>query len=133
MEKKFDFWQDHSLRFLEMAFRTDRQERLEKPDGYGKNTGTCGDSVEMFLTLEGNHIHSVSFVTTGCMNTNACANTVAQLVEGKGLEEAWAITPLDVIDYLETLPVENTHCAELAVGALYLALANTGRRPPVEA
>ena len=30
----------------------------------------------------------------------------------------------DVISSLETLPPQNTHCAELAVGALYLALAN---------
>ena len=58
------------------------------------------------------------------MNTNACANTVAQLVEGKKITTAWEITPEDVIDYLETLPPEQFHCAELAVGALYRALAD---------
>ena len=67
---------------------------------------------------------SVSFETNGCMNTSACANTVAELVEGKNVEDAWEITPDDVITYLETLPPQNTHCAELAVGALYLALTN---------
>jgi nitrogen fixation NifU-like protein len=36
-----DFWQDHSLTFLEMAFRTDRRERLDKPDGYGKKPVTA--------------------------------------------------------------------------------------------
>ena len=30
----------------------------------------------------------------------------------------------DVVKYLETLPPENNHCAELAVGAMYLALRN---------
>jgi len=30
----------------------------------------------------------------------------------------------DVVAYLETLPAENTHCAELAAGAFYLALIN---------
>jgi nitrogen fixation NifU-like protein len=58
------------------------------------------------------------------MSTNACANTVAELTEGKSLEEAWEISAEDVIKYLETLPAENIHCAELAVGAFYLALAN---------
>ena len=58
------------------------------------------------------------------MNTSACANTVAELAEGKKVKAAWEITPEDVIDYLETLPPQNTRCAELAVGALYLALAN---------
>ena len=32
-------------------------------------------------------------------------------------------SPTDVIDFLETLPAHETHCAELAVGAFYLALA----------
>ncbi len=123
-QKKFDFWQGHSLHYLEMAFRKDRREKIEHPDGYGKRIGECGDSVEMFLSVQQGHIQSVSFQTTGCMNTNACANTVAELAEGRKVEDAWEITPEDVFAYLETLPPENTHCAELAVGAFYLALTN---------
>jgi nitrogen fixation NifU-like protein len=122
--QEFDLWQDHSLRYLEMAFRTDRREIIERPDGYGRRTGVCGDTVEMFLMVRGDRIASVSFDTDGCMSTNACANTVAELTEGKSLEEAWEISAEDVIKYLETLPAENIHCAELAVGAFYLALAN---------
>ena len=121
-DNQFDFWQDHSDHYLEMALRSDRRERVQHPDGYGKRTGDCGDTVEMFLTIHGDHIQSVSFETNGCMNTNACANTVAELVEGRNVEDAWEITPEDVVAYLETLPPENTHCAELAVGAFYLAL-----------
>ena len=123
-QEEFDFWQDHSLRYLEMAFRNDRREIIERPDGYGKRTGECGDTVEMFLTVRGDRIASVSFDMDGCMSTNACANTVAELAEGKNLEKAWEISTEDVIKYLETLPPENIHCAELAVGAFYLALAN---------
>jgi len=123
-EQEFDFWRAHSLHYLEMAFRYDRRERLQKPDGYGKRTGECGDMVEMFLVIKNNRIQSVSFDTNGCINTNACANTVAHLVEGKPIEEAWDITPEDVVEFLETLPKENYHCADLAVGAFYLALAN---------
>ncbi|HUV77860.1 MAG TPA: iron-sulfur cluster assembly scaffold protein [Desulfobacterales bacterium] len=58
------------------------------------------------------------------MNLNACCNTVAHLAEGKTIEEAWKITPDDIVNYLETLPPENTHCAELTAGAFYLALTN---------
>ena len=125
MERKdFDFWQDHSLHYLEMAFRTDRCEIPENPDGYGKNTGVCEDTVEMFLTIKDNRIQWVAFNTDGCINTRACANTVSSMIEGKTIQEAWKITPEKVISYLETLPPEFEHCAELAVGALYLALAN---------
>ena len=120
----FNLWQGHSDHYMEMVFRTDRSEKIEHPDGYGKRTGDCGDTVEMYLSIHQGHIHSVSFQTDGCMNTNACANTVGELAEGKSVAEAWEITPEDISDYLETLPPQNTHCAELAVGALYLALTN---------
>lgn len=120
----FDFWQDHSLRFLEMAFRTDRQERLAQPDGYGKKRGDCGDTVEFFLSLEGERIAAMAYEVNGCMNTNACANTVIHFIEGRSLAQAWELTPEKVATYLESLPPDHFHCAELAVGALYLALAN---------
>jgi nitrogen fixation NifU-like protein len=123
-KKRFDFWQDHSSNYLEMAFGYDRRERIHNPDGYGKRTGECGDTVEMFLTIRDERIQSVCFDTNGCINTNACCNSVACLTEGKKLEEAWEITSEDVIGYLRTLQPENYHCAELAVGALYLALTN---------
>jgi len=123
-QEEFDLWQEHSLRYLEMAFRTDRREILENPDGYGKRKGECGDTVEMFLTVQSGRLISVSFDTDGCMSTNACANTVAELAEGKSLDEAWDIKTGDIIKYLETLPTENLHCAELAIGAFYLALAD---------
>jgi nitrogen fixation NifU-like protein len=123
-QNKFNFWQIHSRHYLEMAFRTDRREAIKQPDGYGKRNGDCGDTVEMYLSIRNGCIQSVSFETDGCLSTNACANTVAELTEGKQVEAAWEITPENVIDYLETLPPENYHCAELAVGAFYLALTN---------
>ncbi len=114
------------MKFLEMAFRSDRRETMAHPDGYGKRTGVCGDTVEMYLSIHEGRIRSVSFQTDGCLSTNACANTVAELEEGKTVRKAWEIRPEDVVKYLETLPPENRHCAELAVGAFYLALANYG-------
>jgi len=123
-ENKFDFFQDHSLQYLEMALRSDRRAQLKNPDGYGKRTGVCGDTVEFYLQVRQDTIQYLSFLTNGCINTTACCNTVAQLVEGEPVEEAWSITPEDVITYLETLPADHVHCAELSVGALYLALSN---------
>jgi len=123
-DNEFNFWQDHSRQYLEMAFRNDRTEVIERADGRGRKTGDCGDTVEMFLTVENDRIRHVSFIVEGCRNTNACANTVASLAEGKNVEDAWDITPEDVIQFLETLPKENHHCAELSVGAFYLALSN---------
>ncbi len=123
-KEAFDFWQDHSLKYLEMALRTDKREIINDPDGYGKRTGECGDTVEIFLRVQDRCIKTVSFEVDGCLNTNACANTVACLVEGKTIDQAWEITPEKVIAFLETLPKDETHCAELAVGAFYRALSD---------
>jgi nitrogen fixation protein NifU and related proteins len=119
-----DFWQDHSLTFLEMAFRSDRRERPAQPDGYAKKTGDCGDTVEFFVVLEGDTIAAMAYDINGCLNTNACCNAVIAMVEGKSLDAAWEITPDGVSDFLGSLPPDHFHCAELAVGALYLALAD---------
>ncbi len=122
------FWQNHSLHYLEMAFSAERRGVVSNPDGHGKRTGECGDTIEMFIQVSDDRIQTVNFNINGCINTNACANTVAVLAEGRCIDEAWEITPEKVIDYLETLPPENAHCAELAVGAFYLALSDFLKR-----
>lgn len=119
-----DLLKDHSLKYIEMALSTDHIEKVANPDGYGIRTGDCKDTVEIFLTGKNNLLESVSFWVQGCMNTVACCNTLARLCEGKTIEAAWGITPEKINDFLETLPSDHFHCAELAVGALYLALAD---------
>jgi len=123
-KKKFDFFNDHSRTYLEMAFKMDHVERLEHPDGYGKNTGDCGDTVEFFLTFKDDRLISVSFDIKGCINTRACANAIVELTKGKTESEAWDITYDQIIEFLGTLPPEEHHCAQLAVGAFYKALAD---------
>ncbi len=123
-----DFWNKHSLKFLEMAYDTSFRERVEKPDGYGARTGDCGDSVEFFIMVEQGVLSVVSFEVDGCLNTTACCNTVVRMVRGQGIEKAWEITPDQVDEFLETLPKDHYHCAELAVGGLYLALSDYQNR-----
>lgn len=122
-EKKFDFYQDHSRNYLEMALSAERQAVMAHPDGYGKRTGECGDTVEIYLKVRRKKVEAVSYRADGCINTHACCNTVAQMAEDVEVNTAWEITPQKVVDYLETLPPDHIHCAELAVGALYLALS----------
>jgi nitrogen fixation NifU-like protein len=123
-DKEFDFFQDHSRNFLEMALKSDRVEKMASPDGYGKRVGDCGDTVELFLRVQDDVIQRLSFVVDGCLNTTACCNTVAYLAEGKPVQKVWEISPQEVMTFLETLPPDHEHCAELSVGALYLALSN---------
>ncbi len=92
-DKKFDFFQDHSRSFLEMALKVDRQVSMGNPDGYGTRTGECGDTVEMFLKVRQKKVQAISYHVDKCFNTNTCCNVVAPMA-------AWDITPEMVMDYL---------------------------------
>ncbi|GAB6190792.1 iron-sulfur cluster assembly scaffold protein [Desulfocastanea catecholica] len=121
-------FQDHSKNFQAMVSRVERYGELEKPDGYGKRTGDCGDTIEMYLSIQAGQIRMITFRVQGCANTVACGNTVSTLMEGRTLSDGWRLTPENVSDYLQTLPPDHFHCAELAVGAFYKALTDYSRK-----
>lgn len=128
MENTSISFQEHSENFQNMVSRVERYGELEKPDGYGKRTGDCGDTIEMYLSVQAGQIRMVTFRVEGCANTVACGNTVSFLMEGRTLTDGWRLTPENVADYLESLPPDHFHCAELAVGAFYKALSDYNRR-----
>ncbi|SHO46265.1 iron-sulfur cluster assembly scaffold protein [Desulfopila aestuarii] len=112
----------YSDRFVQMASNTERYGVLEKPDGYGTRTGDCGDKVEFYLSARAGQVRMLTFQISGCLNTFACANTVSYMVEGRSISDCWELSPEDVISFLQSLPPDHHHCAELVVGAFYLAL-----------
>lgn len=131
-ESSLDFWRNHSMKFLEMAFRADKRETLKYPDGYARCSRECGDTMEIFLCIREGNISSASFQTDGCLYSHACANAAVHMAEGKSLEEAGEITADEIYNFLETLPKAEKHCAELAAKTLCLALSNareTKRNP----
>lgn len=131
-QRSLEFWNRHSTKFLEMALQPDKRENLHQPDGYGRYTRECGDTLEIFLIIRNDQIRSASFQTSGCIYTVACANALVHLLEGKTTEEAWRISEKDLVEYLETLPDSEEHCAELAVETLRRALIDwrqTERQP----
>jgi nitrogen fixation NifU-like protein len=123
MADTFDFWQDHSERFLIMAYLHERNKEMAEPAGVASKTGDCGDTITIYLQIADNTIKEFSYQLQGCLNTNACCNALAEMVEGQPLDKCWQITPEDLINDLQTLPEDHFHCAELAVGTFYLALS----------
>ncbi len=121
-------FQEHSPNFQKMVSRVERYGELEKPDGYGKRIGDCGDTIEIYLAVQAGQLRMITFRVEGCANTVACGNTVSLLMEGRTLTDAWRLTPENVSDYLETLSADHFHCAELAVGAFYKALTDYNQR-----
>lgn len=116
--------EDHSDNFQAMLVRTESYGKLENADGTGSRTGDCGDTINMYLALSGDRLKAVHFTVNGCLNTVACGNAVSYLMEGRTVDEGWQLSPQLVSDFLQTLPKDHFHCAELAVGAFYKALAD---------
>ena len=125
-ETAFDFWNDHSLEFLEMAMKRDYQESVQAPDGYGKNTRDCGDVVEFYLMTKDQQLSSISYDIQGCLFSHACANTIIKLALNTPIEQARAICAQDIIGYLKTLPERETHCAIHTLAAFNHALDSLG-------
>ena len=96
--------------------------RTEKSGGYGRVTGFCGDTMEIFIKVEGDKISDCSFFTDGCGTTIASGSLVVSLARGKSILQATQITQKSILDACEGLPDEDRHCAELAANTLQYAI-----------
>ncbi len=98
--------------------------RMNSPTASALLKGACGDEMEFYLVIEHGRITDVRFFTQGCPATLACGKTVAQLAQGKTIEEALRISAQQVRDILRDLSEDYSHCAILAVSTLYKAIAD---------
>lgn len=95
---------------------------LDSPDGFASVTGSCGDTMEIYLRIRNDRILNASFVTDGCGATLAAGSMVTELAKGKAVLEAFKISREDVLNALGGLPKESQHCAQLAADTLKAAL-----------
>lgn len=102
-------------------------------DGFGRFTGDCQDTIEIWLKVRDNKIIKASFWTNGCPSTIMASDAVCRLANSKTVAEALQITPKDVIEYLGGLPEDSSHCAALAVNTLKSAIMDyisRAKEPP---
>jgi len=96
--------------------------KMTDPSCVGRVTGTCGDTMEIYLRMEKDHVREASFFTEGCGASVACGSMVAELVRGRDLDDATQIGGDTVLEALGALPEEEHHCAYLAAEALQAAI-----------
>jgi len=95
---------------------------IPAPDGFGRITGPCGDTMEIYLKVTDGRVMNASFWTDGCGPSIASGSMVTELAKGKSVSEAQKITQQDVLDALGGLPEDSLHCALLAANTLKEAL-----------
>jgi nitrogen fixation NifU-like protein len=95
---------------------------IDNPDGYGCLTGSCGDTIQVFLKFENDQVQEASFLTDGCGASAVCGSFAAELALGKSPDELVEITGDAILKILGGLPKEDEHCAFLAGETLQEAL-----------
>jgi len=95
---------------------------LEDASAFARVTGPCGDTMSIWLRINGASIFNASFTTDGCGTTIASGSMVTEMVKGKSIGEAQKITQRDVLNTLGGLPQESEHCALLAANTLKAAI-----------
>jgi nitrogen fixation NifU-like protein len=98
---------------------------IENADGIGeKVSSSCGDRMKVFLKVEDGIIRDIKFQTYGCGAAIASSSMMTELVIGKTLDEAMALTNDIVAEALDGLPAPKLHCSNLAADALHEAITN---------
>jgi ATP-binding protein involved in chromosome partitioning len=90
-------------------------------DGFARVTGTCGDTMEIWLCCKAERITEARFATTGCAPSLASGSVVTELARGLALEDALSMGPTEVLRELGGLPEDSRHCATLATETLHAA------------
>ncbi len=127
---------------------SDLQQRIEAAIATPKNLGEmsdadsvgtvgspeCGDMLRMWVKFREDEqgrqvIDRATFQTFGCQTAIAVASVATELVAGKTVEEALAMSGEELSAPLGALPPMKIHCAQLVEGALRSALASEKPAP----
>ena len=107
---------------------------IESPDGVGEvGNPVCGDIMKIYLKVEDDRIVDIKFKTFGCGAAIATSSMATEMVKGKTLDEALAITRNAVAEALGGLPPNKMHCSNLAADAVHKAIADYRAKHPVKA
>ena len=99
--------------------------KMEDADGIGEvGNAKCGDIMRMYLKVDQDTqtITDASFITFGCGSAIATSSMATELIKGKPLSEALALSNQAVVEALDGLPVQKIHCSVLAEEAVQAAV-----------
>ncbi len=101
-------------------------------DGVGTvGNAKCGDIMRMYLKVDDNGvITDVKFKTFGCGAAIATSSMATEMVKGKTLKEALALTNAAVAEALDGLPPVKMHCSLLAEEAVKAAVEDYMKKHP---
>ena len=89
--------------------------KMDDADGVGEvGNAKCGDIMKIYIKVENDVITAVKFNTFGCGSAIASSSMATEMIKGKTVDEALAVTNRQVVDALGGLPAHKLHCSVLA-------------------
>ena len=96
---------------------------IDDADGVGEvGNAKCGDIMKIYLKIQDDVISDVKFETFGCGSAIASSSMATELIKGKPVADAMALTNKAVTEALDGLPAYKLHCSVLAEEAIKAAL-----------
>ena len=96
---------------------------IENADAIGEvGNAKCGDIMKMYLKIKDNVITDVKFETFGCGSAIASSSMATEMIKGKTIDEALAVTNKQVVEALGGLPAHKLHCSVLAEESIKSAI-----------
>lgn len=88
---------------------------LEDADQVSELTGQCGDTMKVYLKMDGEIIEDAKIQVLGCPGAIASAMVAMEMIKGMTIEEARKITDRDIFRRLIEIPDQKQHCIRLSV------------------
>lgn len=96
---------------------------LDRPDAVGNaNNSSDGDRVQLHFRIVDGVIQDIRMKVMGCVAAIASASILTEMVKGKTVAEALALTKNSVAEELGGLPEHKIKCSLTCVDALQSAL-----------
>ncbi len=95
---------------------------MSAPDAHATYTGSCGDTMELFLKIHSQRITEATFLAIGCAGSHTAASALTEMIKGKTLTEAEQINTKNILQHLGKIPEQKIHCTCLAIRALRQAI-----------
>ena len=104
--------------------------KIEDADGIGQvGNAKCEDTMKMYIKVAENEIITdVKFNTFGCGSAIATSSMATEMIKGKSIKEALAISNKAVVEALDGLPTNKIHCSVLAEEAVKAAVEDYYKR-----
>ena len=98
--------------------------QIDDADGIGEvGNAKCGDIMRMYIKVDENRtITDIKFNTFGCGSAIATSSMATEMIKGKTIDEALALSNKAVVEALDGLPTHKIHCSVLAEQAVRAAV-----------